>query len=96
MNLLIPAFDGVGGRSALVYGPLGLRVTVEAPEAMGGTQDYLTIGCNYTINRNEYLLDLTLVPYLQVYNTPNWNQIDYSYTWTTYGTAFPTQEWIDL
>jgi len=96
MNLLNPAFDGAGGRSALVYGPLGLRVTVEAPEAMGGTQDYLTIGCNYTINRNEYLLDLTLVPYLQVYNTQNWDQIPYNYTWTSYGVAFPTQEWQDL
>jgi hypothetical protein len=96
MNLLNPAFDGVGGRSALVYGPLGRRVTVEAPEAMGGTQDYLTIGCNYTINRNEYLLDLTLVPYLQVYNTQNWAQIPYNYTWTSYGVAFPTQEWQDL
>jgi hypothetical protein len=63
---------------------------------MGGTLDYIIIGCNYEINRNEYLVNLKLAPYSQVYNTINWDQVPYNYTWTSYGVAFPTQEWQDL
>jgi hypothetical protein len=95
MDLLNPIFTGTQ-RTALLATPLGVRCTVEAPSAMGGTQDYLTIGCNYSINKNAFVLDLILAPYSQAFNTPNWEQIDYSYTWTSYGVAFPTQEWQDL
>jgi hypothetical protein len=95
MDLLNPNFTSAE-RYALLNAPLGIRCTVEAPLAMGGTQDYLTIGCNYNINKNSFNLDLILTPYSQVFNTPNWEQIDYSYTWTSYGVAFPTQEWQDL
>jgi len=95
MDLLNPNFTS-DQRGILFDAPLGMRCTVEAPSAMGGTQDYLTIGCNYTINKNTFTLDLILAPYSQAFNTPNWDQIDYSYTWTSYGVAFPTQKWQDL
>jgi hypothetical protein len=96
VNLLNPIFTDAQRDDFFLSIPLGCRISVEAPQAMGGTQEYLTIGCNYTINRNEFVMDLTLAPFAQAYNTPNWDQIDYSYTWTSYGVAFPTQKWQDL
>lgn len=96
VNLLNPIFTNAQRDDFFLSAPLGSRISVEAPSPMGGTQDYLTIGCNYTINRNEFLMDLTLAPYVQAYNTINWEQVPYNYTWTSYGVAFPTQEWIDL
>jgi hypothetical protein len=95
MDLLNPNFTSPE-RYILLAAPLGIRCTVEAPDAMGGVQDYLTIGCTYSITKNSFILDLILAPYSQAFNTPNWEQIDYSYTWTSYGVAFPTQEWQDL
>ena len=95
LNLLNPIFTNAE-RDLLIADPLGKRVTVQAPEPMGGTLDYIVIGCNYQINQNAYILDLTLAPYSQIYNTINWDQVPYNYTWTSYGVAFPTQEWIDL
>jgi len=95
VNLLNPIFTNVQ-RDLLLTDPLGYRVTVQAPEPMGGTQDYLTIGCNYTINKNAFILDLTLAPISQAFNSINWDQVPYNYTWTSYGVAFPTQEWQDL
>ena len=95
VNLLNPIFTN-GERYFLLYNPIGYRVTVQAPEPMGGTQDYLTIGCNYTINKNAFILDLTLAPISQAFNSINWEQVPYNYTWTSYGVAFPLQEWQDL
>ncbi len=95
VNLLNPIFTDVQ-RALLLFEPLGHRVTVQAPEPMGGTQDYLTIGLNYTINKNTFILDLTLAPISQAFSSINWDQVPYNYTWTSYGVAFPTQEWQDL
>jgi hypothetical protein len=95
VNLLNPIFTNTQ-RNLLLGSPIGNRVTVQAPSPMGGTLDYIIIGCNYEINRNEYLVNLKLAPYSQVYNTINWDQVPYNYTWTSYGVAFPTQEWQDL
>jgi hypothetical protein len=94
-NLLNPSFTG-SQRDLMLFDPLGQRVTVQAPIAMGGTLDYLTIGLNYTITKNEFFCSLTLVPYSSVLVSPNWEQIPYNYTWSSYGVAFPTQEWQDL
>jgi hypothetical protein len=95
VNLLNPIFTDAQ-RSLLLFEPLGHRVTVQAPAPMGGTQDYLTIGLNYTINKDTFILDLTLAPISQAFSSINWDQVPYNYTWTSYGVAFPTQEWIDL
>lgn len=95
LNLLNPIFTNAE-RDLLLTTPLGLRVTVQAPVPMGGTMDYLTIGINYTINKNAFILDFTLVPYSSVVVSSNWEQIPYNYTWTSYGVAFPTQQWQDL
>jgi hypothetical protein len=95
VNLLNPVFINAD-RDLLLSEPLGQRVTVEAPTPMGNTLDYLTIGVNYTINKDQFIVDLNLVPYSTVLVSPNWEQIPYNYTWTSYGVAFPTQEWIDL
>ncbi len=95
LNLLNPIFTDAQ-RDQLLFNPLGNRVTVEAPEPMGGTLDYLIIGVNYSINKNTFSMDLTLVPYSSVVISINWDQVPYNYTWTSYGVAFPTQEWQDL
>ena len=95
VNLLNPVFTDAE-REILLFSPIGRRVTVEAPAPMGGTLDYLVIGLEYQINKNAFILDLTLAPYSQVYNTINWDQVPYNYTWTSYGVAFPTQKWQDL
>lgn len=95
LNLLNPAFNDAK-RDLLLSAPLGKRITVEAPAPMGNTMDYLTIGVNYNINKDAFILDLNLVPYSTVLVSPNWEQIPYNYTWTSYGVAFPTQEWQDL
>jgi hypothetical protein len=95
VNLLNPVFTDAQ-RDLLLLEPLGQRVTIEAPAPMGGTLDYLTIGVSYSINKDQFILDLTLVPYSSVLVSPNWEQIPYNYTWSSYGVAFPTQEWQDL
>jgi hypothetical protein len=95
LNLLNPVFTDAD-RELLLYTPLGQLITVEAPAPMGGTIEYLTIGCQFELNKNAFNLILTLAPYSQARNSPNWDQIPYNYTWTSYGVAFPTQEWQDL
>lgn len=95
VNLLNPIFSDVD-REALLYYPLGRRITVEAPTPMGGTLDYITVGCQFDITKDAFILSLTLAPYSQAWNTPNWQQIPYNYTWDSYGVAFPTQRWMDL
>jgi len=95
VNLLNPIFTNAE-RELLLYSPLGMLVTVEAPDPMGGTLKYLPIGCNFQISKNAFILDLQLVPYSVARNSINWNQVPYNYTWTSYGTAYPTQKWQDL
>ena len=95
LNLLNPIFTDAE-RDILLYTTLGRRITVEAPLPMGGTLDYLTIGCQFEITKDAFLLSLTLAPYTQAYSSINWEQVPYNYTWTSYGVAYPTQIWSDL
>jgi len=95
VNLLNPIFTDAE-RELLLYYPLGQRITIESPTPMGGTLDYISIGCQFDISKDAFILSLSLAPYTQAYNSPNWDQIPYNYTWTSYGVAFPTQEWQDL
>jgi len=95
VNLLNPIFTNAE-RELLLYTPLGMLITVAAPDPMGGTLEYLTIGCNFQISKNAFILDLQLVPYSVARSSINWNQVPYNYTWTSYGVAFPTQKWQDL
>jgi hypothetical protein len=95
LNLLNPIFTDEQ-RDLLLYQTLGQKVLVEAPIPMGGTQYYQTIGCQFEITKDAFILDLTLAPYSQQYNSQNWEQIPYNYTWTGYGVDFPTQKWSDL
>jgi hypothetical protein len=95
LNLLNPIFTDEQ-RDLLLYRPLGIKMQVEAPLPMGGTQYYQTIGCQFDITKDAFILGLSLAPYSQQYNSINWDQVPYSYTWTSYGTAFPTQKWNEL
>ena len=95
VDLLNPAFTDAQ-RYELLIDPLGKRITVEAPLAMGGTQDYLVMGLDWDINRNTFSANLKLAPYSQVFNSQNWLQIPYNYTWTSYGAAYPTQKWNEV
>jgi hypothetical protein len=95
MNLLNPAFSDAE-RDLLLTDPLGKLITVQSPLPMGGTQEYLTIGLNYSINKDSFILDLTLAPYSMAWPSINWEQVPYNYTWTSYGVTYPTQEWQDL
>jgi hypothetical protein len=95
LNLLNPVFSDAE-RNLLLFSPLGKLITVEAPIPMGGTMEYLTIGCQIEATKDAFILGLTLAPYSQARNSQNWDQIPYNYTWSSYGVAFPTQEWQDL
>jgi hypothetical protein len=95
MNLLNPVFTNAE-RDLLLTDPLGKLITVQAPTPMGGTQEYLTIGLNYSINKDSFILDLTLAPYSMAWPSINWDQVPYNYTWTSYGVTYPTQKWQDL
>ncbi len=95
VNLLNPIFTDAQ-RNLFLYDVLGQLVTIEAPEPMGGTLEYLVIGCQFDITKDSFILNINLAPYSQARNSINWDQIPYNYTWTSYGVAFPTQEWQDL
>jgi hypothetical protein len=95
LNLLNPIFTDVL-RYRLISGPIGNRFTVLAPEPMGGTLIYLVIGAQIEANKDTYNVTLNLALLKSIDGSKTWGQIPYNYTWTSYGVAFPTQEWIDL
>jgi hypothetical protein len=95
VNLLNPNLtDAV--RSLLAAGAWAQRWRIIAPEPMGSTQIYIPVGSNIQIDKNSFIVSLNLVLLSTIDNSKNWAQIGYNYTWTSYGVAFPTQEWIDL
>ena len=71
-------------------------VTVAAPEPMGSVQDYLVVGYRLSANKNAWIIENNVVPLSVAVNSINWEQVPASYTWTSYGTAYPTQKWSDL
>ena len=73
-----------------------IPVTVLAPTPMGGTQDYLTVGYRLNANKNAWIMENNVVPLSVAVNSINWEQVPASYTWTSYGVAYPTQKWSDL
>jgi len=83
-------------RGLLRAGGIGTRWRVEAPIPMGGSLLYLIIGAEIEMTRNNYTVNLNLVPFDTTKMSTIWARIPYSYTWTSYGVAFPTQEWQDL
>ena len=83
-------------RGYLYSGGINSRWKVQAPLPMNGEQLYLIIGANFQITKDAYLIDLTLTPFVSITNNKIWSRIGYNYTWTSYGVAFPTQEWQDL
>jgi hypothetical protein len=94
INLLNPIFTA--SDRDLFTEPILRNIGVEAPIAMGGTMSYRTIGYSLNISKNEYTITMNLAPHSEIYGSIQWYRIPYSYTWTSYGTAFPTQEWKDL
>jgi hypothetical protein len=76
--------------------PAGKKWSVAAPAPMGGTQTFICVGFTISANKNAWIVDLDLTPYQQAVNSINWKQVPASYTWTSYGTAYPTQKWSDL
>jgi hypothetical protein len=95
LNLLNPIFTDVL-RKRLIAGPIGSAFKVLSPEPMGGTKTYLVIGAQIEANKNTYNVTLDLALLKSIDGSKIWAQIPYNYTWTSYGVAFPTQEWIDL
>ena len=73
-----------------------IPVTIDAPSPMGGLQDYLTVGYRLNANKNAWIIENNVVPLSVAVNSINWEQVPASYTWTSYGTAYPTQKWSDL
>lgn len=83
-------------RNRILYNPLAMRTNVQAPLPMGGTLPYLVVGIDFNISKDSFIADLTLWPLVKTEVAQNWLQIPYSYTWTSYGVAYPTQQWQDL
>ena len=73
----------------------GLNCT--APDPLnGGCSRFIPVGYSINASKNAWIFDFNLVPYSVAVNSINWEQVPASYTWTSYGTAYPTQKWSDL
>jgi hypothetical protein len=83
-------------RNELYFGGANRSFEIDAPVPMGGKQVYLVIGSQLDITKDAYLVTLNLALKAAIVNNKIWKQIPYNYTWTSYGVAFPTQEWQDL
>jgi hypothetical protein len=70
--------------------------TSGVPAAFGGDRDYLIAGHRTEISKGRFTKTLNLVPRENFFTSILWNQVSPSYTWTSYGTANPTQAWSDL
>jgi hypothetical protein len=53
-------------------------------------------GYQWEINRQTFALNAITQPFTNFYPGDTWLQVSPAYTWTSYGTAFPTQKWSDL
>jgi hypothetical protein len=95
LNLLNPNMTNAI-RTELYFGGANRSFEVDAPIPMGGKQVYIAIGSQIDINKDAYIVTLNLTNKAAIVNNKIWKQIPYNYTWTSYGVAFPTQEWIDL
>lgn len=78
-----------GARTGWAWNITGL------PSALG-TADLLVMSYSMNITRNSCTATWATIPYSQFYSSNTWNQVPNSYTWTSYGTAYPTQKWSDL
>lgn len=96
INLYNPNVTSANAGAFLSYYGLADALIVEAPLPMGGTQKYLPVGMNLDISKNAWIVKYNLIPYTVAVNSINWKQVDPSYTWSSYGVAFPTQKWSDL
>jgi hypothetical protein len=76
-------------RFGAIYSVTGLPATL-------GSADLFVTTFNLNISRDSVLAIIGTVPYSEYYSTNTWNEVSPAYTWTSYGTAFPTQKWSDL
>ena len=75
----------------------GSAWTVDAPNPFSnGTNEFIPVGYAISASKNAWIFDYYLVPLSVAVNSINWEQVPPSYTWTSYGTAYPTQKWSDL
>jgi hypothetical protein len=87
-------------RSALINGektwPYYLWTTSGVPLVYGGDVDRVIIGETMNISKYHWTITLNTLDASSYYSHKNWAQINKMYTWTSYGTAFPTTKWSDL
>jgi hypothetical protein len=62
----------------------------------GYSNELMVLGYNWSISKNSFYIETTTYPTAMFYGGDTWLQISPKYTWTSYGTAFPTQKWSDL
>lgn len=65
------------------------------PAALGAMAVY-TLGFSMNLTKSGCLVTFDCCPESAFYSSITWNQVPRSYTWTSYGTAYPTQKWSDL
>jgi hypothetical protein len=83
-------------RNELYFGGANRPFQIDAPLPMGGKQVYIVIGNQTNISKDAFTVTLNLALKAALVNNLIWEQVPYNYTWTSYGVAFPTQEWQDL
>jgi len=87
-------------RTALIRGtktwPYYTWATTSVPIVFGGDVDRVVIGQTMNINKYHWAITLNTLDASSYYSHDNWAQISKIYTWTSYGTAFPTTKWSDL
>lgn len=70
--------------------------TSGVPAAFGSDRTYLVSGYSRTVSKGQFQQTLNVVPKENFYTSILWTQVSPSYTWTSYGTAYPSQAWSDL
>jgi hypothetical protein len=83
-------------RDDLLPSLIGAIFDTSALSYPGDTGEFQVWERNVQISRDSVLFTFSGGSVSWFNGTPTWLQISPAYTWTSYGTAFPTQKWSDL
>ena len=84
-------------RDALLAVGSDLRITTSGlPPAFGSSFDGFVENWTWNLSRGSARLQIGCSTYSENYPELTWLQIPASYTWDSYGAAYPTQRWSDL
>lgn len=97
IDLMNPNISDVD-RAAMVglYSVPFAPINITGLPAALGTAQMLVNRWSINITKYNAVAKWETVPQARYYSSNTWNQVPNSYTWTSYGVAYPTQKWSDL